>query len=173
MTIFKRPLKEIILFILVSVLCWFSVVKSMQLIALACLVVCVCIVYKNLFVQFWSDATQLIFSARQAKIGGFELQIDQKVVNLSVEVAKKCPWAGMLLYGLSSEHIALLLTVKRAVNYKPYRTQLQRFRELRNRTLISHDATSLPEANIVFLTDLGIEVCEMIENTSSDFTNDD
>jgi hypothetical protein len=158
-----RTFKNIIAAIFLLSLCAYSTWKEMQWISIISVLLLLGVLYQSPARQLKDLILQLIKNTKQAKIGDFELQIEEQISKFSKEIINKSILTQTLLTNLSSDHIGQLLLLHKQGKTKLSSNSVKnKLRDLRSKGLVAHDKETMEKSEFVWLTPLGNELAEIL-----------
>jgi hypothetical protein len=152
-------------FVVCLVVCAAAIWQEMQFLGTAALLACLAILFKHSAMRVASIALDLLASAKEAKLGSFEIELSKRLDDVTKRLTGQPEWVTVLLGGLTSGDIGLLLALATVDRYPLTAALAPQFRRLRERGLIQHDNTSMASSNFVWLTDLGRNVVASLITT--------
>lgn len=151
----KRPLKDFVAFTLAAVVCGYAVRFGLQSVAIASMVVALCVLYKPTASRAADIGIGLLGRTSRAKYGDFEMEVERMVLGPLVESPNIPVWAKGLLSEMGARHLGLLLALAKSERVRVNPAVIGSLRELRNLGLIEHDRDSLAGSEFVWLTSAG------------------
>lgn len=165
-----RFLKNFFALMLLFALCGYATWQKMEILAIISMFSVLALLFKRRTLTMLNLTIELLKSAKQAKFGNLELQLDKKLQDISTLLVKRAAWIQILLSQLSSDEIGLLLNTSKAkklvITSDRMREQL---RILRNRGLILHDKPAISNSTQAWLSDLGKELVSALLESSMTF----
>ena len=137
----------------------FATWKGMQTIASVSIIGFVLIIYKNQMILLRTILLNLVKSAKQAKLGQFEVEIGDKTID-SNRFQKFSTLTQILLATTSSEEIGLLAEISKVDKFELKETLKLKLRGLRDKGLIAHDNATLDSSTQVWATQTGKELLQ-------------
>jgi hypothetical protein len=163
-----RQLKNVFAGIVLLGLCGYSTWKGMQWVSILSIFLFLGVLYQGPANKLKELMLQLVKNTKQAKLGDFEVNIDEKISRLSKDVLNKSVLTQLLLTNLNSDHIGLLILIHKQGKMKPLAATKDKLRDLRSKGLLAHDKETLGESELVWLTNLGSEVASLLLNSNKD-----
>lgn len=140
--------------------CAYSLFQKLQWPAVLSLTLLVLILYRSYTKALIDGLIGLITSARVAKVGQVEFQVDRKIMDVSSMTLKQ-----LLLNELTPRDANLLLSVYQMKRWEPRGNGvLDRLRVLRDRGWLAYDRPTLGESSAVWLTPTGEAVARLISS---------
>jgi hypothetical protein len=137
----RKP-KDILAFVLSAVLCGYATWRNLQLVAVAGFVGALCVVYKSTVARAAEIMLDLLGRLTQAKCGDFEVQVGRDSIG-GVLGADAPAWVRTVLGSMTSNHVGLVLAIRKSGSLKVTGGVLKGLRELRSLGLIEHDGSTL------------------------------
>jgi hypothetical protein len=159
-------LRHILAFGVAVGICGVAVWREMQILAIVALMAALAIVYKNQARLLFEETLVLLRRTKAAKFGNIEVQVNDKVVNITERLEERAKHLRVLLDGLDGDHIGWLLVVAKAGRYEPTNAAKEKMRPLRNRGLLTHDGPTMAKTSHVWLTTLGEELVKVLQLTT-------
>ena len=151
-----HTLKDAIAVIILVFICLLAILQKMEFLAIATMVLLAAVIYKWRARQAMDLVYELLRKAKTAKVGDFELTIEQKLKDYSRLLSQQAEWIRIILSEMTAEQISLLLAIYRAGRYEA--RSKDALRALRARGLLHHNALTMKASTEVWLSDLGKEV---------------
>jgi hypothetical protein len=147
-------MKTTLLWLVLGTACAFSLWQKLEWAAMCSMLLLCLVTFKDRTRHILELLQDFIASARMAKLGQFEIQVDRARVPVT-------SFREMMLADLSPSHLGLLMQISVEKNFRPTGAVMNKLRELRNRGLISHDKETLADSSRAWLTTTG----EVVANT--------
>ena len=155
-------LKTMLLWVALAAVCAASLWQKMEWTAIASIFFLCLVTYRHRTVQVLEWIENFLASARLAKLGQFEIQVDRAKVPVT-------SFREMMLADLSPSHLGLLVQIRTETDFAPSGAIMNKLRELRSRGLLRHDKESLGDSRRVWLTPAGEAVADsLIQGTMKD-----
>jgi hypothetical protein len=154
----KKTFTAILLMVVIGCAIW----QKLQVVAVASLVGLIALLYEGHAHGALDVCLELLSNAKQARYGDFEIQIEKRLKDFSDLAVKRSVGIQVLLSQLDGQHVSLLLAIAKSGHYSPPETVKDKLRQLRNQGLLCHNATSMREANDVWLSPLGDELARVL-----------
>jgi hypothetical protein len=167
MLIFKRQLKELLLFGLVCVAGWQCLEKGMQWAFAVCAIIATSIIYKRETSVITSILRRALRDARQADIGAVHFTRISALDKLAKRIARKNPAFAHILSDLDAQQLSLLILAAREPGVRPQHDQRDAFRSLRGAGLVISRGNISQNAPI-HPTQLGSELVQLLIGSQSD-----
>jgi hypothetical protein len=172
MTLFNRPIKELLLFALVCASGWQCLAKSMQWAFAVCALIATAIIYKRETTVFLSILRRLARDARHAQIGGVQFTRISALDGLAKRIARKSPTLAQILSDLDPQQLSLLILAEREPGLRPRSDQRDAFRSLRSAGLVTSDG-NIAQSAPIHPTQLGTELVQLLIGSDTDKTTND
>ena len=154
-------------FVVCAAVCVAAIWRQMQILAIAGLIGAIGVLFKGSAMRLVNVALQLLGSAKQAKMGSFEVSV-REPFELSEAFDEHPRWVKILLQRLTPDQIGLLLQVARVEEYRIVDGVRDHLRALRARGLITHNAPAMTDSTVAGLTQLGHELVTQLIGTGTD-----
>jgi hypothetical protein len=161
-----KDIRHVAAFVASMIICGVAIWREMQILAIFAFLMSFLTVYRRHAKLVFDLGLSLLGRTTRAKLGDLELQIDDKVINLTERLERKAGDLRMLVDGLNGDHIGWLINIHKVGKYEPSDAIKEKLRPLRNRGLLVHDSNSMHEAKYVWLTALGEELATVLLTTS-------
>ena len=151
----KRPVKDFVAFAFASLVCGYAVWAKLQSVAIASMLVALCVLYKPTVSRAAEIGLGLLGRTSRAKYGDFEMEVERMVLGPLVQSSSIPAWAKGLLSEMGARHLGLLLALSKSDRIRINRAVIGSIRELRNLGLVEHDQDSLAASEWAWLSSAG------------------
>ncbi len=120
------------------------------------------ILFKYQTIRVIEILIELLRSTKHAKLGKLEVQIDQKLEDISKRIVRQAGWVQILLSQLTSDEVGLLLAISKTDKFSAKNALKDKLRILRANGLLQHNKQTMSDAEEVWLTDLGKDFVKIL-----------
>ena len=142
--------------------------KNMQTPAIFSLVLLICLIYRSHLLKVFDIVLSLLRKTKQAKIGNVEVNLsDSWKQSIADTIVTNKAWVKPMLSNLTAEEMNFLLLINKAGKFKTSDAVKDTLRGLRAKGLLQHNNKTMANATEAWLTELGIELVDIITKPTS------